>query len=220
MKKCFTFFTALLTVFMLLTACSNNEASSKNESEKSEAKTKSSEDSLKTDGPLEKVGQWRNEDDGTKVTLKKIAKLDKTFDLDPIKMKIDDVKVLERSNLQEKGKKLLEQKGIEADKYLTIQVSYSIENTSDKNIMFNGIDVITTSTKQQIDVSSEDMVLTPAKTRVGSFYGKVEKEGYIVVPYFKTDADELKYINIKLKDVYDDEVPTKYHDGITEKVDF
>lgn len=220
MKKYFTFFIALLTVSMLLAACGNSETST-SKTQKSAAKTESSsEDSLKTDGPLEKIGQWSKEDNGTKVTLKKIAKVNKTLDLDPIKMKIDEVKVIERSNLQESGKNFLKQKGIKADKFLTIQISYNTENTSDKNVMFNGIEAITTNTKKQIEVSSEDMIQNPDKNGVGSFYGKVAKEGYIVVPYLDSDADDLKYINIKLKDVFNDDEPIKYHDGTTVKVNF
>ncbi|MCY8540077.1 hypothetical protein MOD22_00095 [Bacillus haynesii] len=219
MKKYYMSFIALLAALMLLVACSNNETSS-SRNEKSSQKSEAEGDSLKTDGPLEKVGQWKTEKNGTKVTLKKVAKVNKTFNLNPIKMNIDEVKVIERSNLQASDKELLKEKGIKSNKFLTIQFAYNIENKSDQEILFQGIKIITTNTKKQIDASHDDMIQNREETGTGIFHGQVRKEGYIVVPCLNTNPDDLNYINIKIGDVLKNEDASILHEGINEKINF
>ncbi|WMW46651.1 hypothetical protein RFN66_18805 [Bacillus paralicheniformis] len=219
MKKYYMSFIALLAALMLLVACSNNETSS-SRNEKSSQKSEAEGDSLKTDGPLKKVGQWKTEKNGTKVTLKKIAKVNKTFNLDPITMNLDEIKIIERSNLQASDKELLKEKGIKSNKFLTIQFTYNIENKSDQEILFQGIKIITTNTKKQIDASRDDMIQSREETGTGIFHGQVRKEGYIVVPCLNTNPDDLNYINIKIGNVLKNEDASILHEGITEKINF
>ena len=198
-----------------LTAC-GSQANSKGKEEDSSADTEKAqsinepenkrqqedENEVK-DGPLTIADQWTKEDDGTKVTLKKIAKLDKLLDLEPIYMTIQDVKLLER----EKDGEILN----------TIQIMYSAENISDKEIMFRGIETVTTNTKQQLKTDIDNL---SDNYNDGEYYGKVKNDGTLILPYNEENFDDLKSIKIYTHDVWDNNQADKYHDAVIEEVNF
>lgn len=132
-------------------------------------------------------------------------------------MKIHDVKVFEYSNLGEQDKELLSYNNFEKDKYHRIQITYTTENTSDKDVLFSGVDVITTNTKKQIEVYKTNLT---TDTGVGSLYGKVENEGMVVVPLLVDDVSDLSSITLHLSDVYLNDEPELLHDGAKVKFDF
>lgn len=205
----------------VLTACGNTNSSTdpakKEETSKEASKESTQKENKPTSGLLTEIGQWNKDKNGSTLTLKKINNKQKDIDLSPIKMKINDVKVFEYSELGEDDKELLSYNKYEKDKYHRIQVTYTTENTSDKNVMFNGIDVITTNTKKQIKVNESNLT---TDTGVGSFYGKVENEGMIVVPLLVDDVSDLSSITLHLRDVYLDDKPELLHDGAKVKFDF
>lgn len=212
----------LFLCFMaVLTACGNTNSSTdpakKEETSKEASKDSTQKENKPTSGLLTEIGQWKKDKNGSTLTLKKINNKQKDIDLSPIKMKINDVKVFEYSELGEDDKELLSYNKYEKDKYHRIQVTYTTENTSDKNVMFNGIDVITTNTKKQIKVNESNLT---TDTGVGSFYGKVENEGMIVVPLLVDDVSDLSSITLHLRDVYLDDKPELLHDGAKVKFDF
>ncbi|MCM2988965.1 hypothetical protein M3580_06920 [Bacillus safensis] len=212
----------LFLCFMaVLTACGNTNSSTdpakKEETSKEASKESTQKENKPTSGLLTEIGQWNKDKNGSTLTLKKINNKQKDIDLSPIKMKINDVKVFEYSELGEDDKELLSYNKYEKDKYHRIQVTYTTENTSDKNVMFNGIDVITTNTKKQIKVNESNLT---TDTGVGSFYGKVENEGMIVVPLLVDDVSDLSSITLHLRDVYLDDKPELLHDGAKVKFDF
>lgn len=199
---CFT----VLSLAIFLSACTSSNAN-KTSNDGSEAKTvskKEKDDNKVKDGPLTEIGQWAKESDGTKVTLKKIATLEETLDLDPIKLTLHDVKLLERVGGEDDGN--------------VIQVRYTVENTSDKEIMFDTIEIITTNTKKQIDVMLENMSGIAAGP--GEYYGKVKEEGFIIVPYPGDSFDELTSIRLITGDVWDNNQPDKFHESVTREVVF
>lgn len=152
-----------------------------------------------TEGPLLKVGQWLHEGDGTKVTLTAIDSDERVLDLDPIIMTIQDVKLMEREGGSFDGN--------------VIQIGYTIENTSNNDTMFGGIDVITTDAKQQIEVSVEDI---SGEFLSSEYHGNVKKEGYIIVPY----NGEIKSLKLITSDVWDNNEMTKINNSITEEISF
>lgn len=157
------------------------------------------DDNELSEGPLLEVGQWLHEDDGTKVTLTAIDSDERILDLDPIIMTIQDVKLMDREGGEFEGS--------------FIQVSYEIENTSNEQIMFNGIDVITTDAKQQIEVSSEDV---SGDYIPNQYHGEIKQDGFILVPY----KEDIKSIKLITSDVWDGEKPDKFHDSVTEEISF
>lgn len=192
---------ALCFLLIGLVACTN-EAPEPNASAKESPESEVDENEVK-DGPLIEVNQWSEEDDGTIVTLKKVMLDERVLDLDPIEMTIHDVKLLERSGGNDDGN--------------VIQVSFTVENTSDKEVMFNGINKITTDTKRQIDVSLLDV---HGEASTGEYYGEVIQEGFITVPYPGESFDDLSSIKLITNDVWNNDKPEKYHDAITEDIEF
>ncbi|MGX9291376.1 hypothetical protein ACSLGF_09130 [Bacillus sp. A015] len=57
------------------------------------------------------------------------------------------------------------------------------------------------------------------ETGVGSFYGKVENEGMVLVPLLVDDVSDLSSITLHLSDVYLDDKPELLHDGLKVKFD-
>nr|WP_259547995.1 hypothetical protein [Heyndrickxia oleronia] len=219
MRKTLLFASIILSVGTFLSGCSSNETSpDKKEDGKSKQESvhKSKDSKEVSDGPLTKSGQWTTEDDGTKVTLLKINRLEKTIDLKPINMTIHNVKVFERTNLQQDEIEMIKtyfDKDI-TEKFHTIQIDYTIENTSDEEVMFNGIQVVTTNTKHQIE--SQDSMSDEKGT--GEFYGLVKKEGFLVLPYFEDSVDDLNLIKIVTETVWNNKEMTKLQESETVEV--
>lgn len=172
------------------------------------------------DGLLTKPGEWTVEEDGTKVTLIKIIEPNKKIDINPIKLKIKDIKLLERTNIQDGNYKnyaeYLYDKPI-GDKLNVIQIQYEIENTEDKDVSFLAFDKITTNTKQQID-GSLSLINNPDPRE---YMGKIEAEGVVVSAYFKDNFDDLNELNILTGDVYDtNDTSITYHKPVKVQLKF
>lgn len=226
MKK--TKLVLFLCFMVFLTACgnttssngsanANKEESSKKDTSQETSKETSKKENKPTSGLLTEIGQWKKDENGSTLTLKKINNKETEIDLKPIKMKIKDVKVFEYTDLEAQDELLLSDNNYKKDKYHRIQITYTTENTSDKNIFFTGVDVITTNTKKQIEVSNSNLT---SESGVGSFYGKVENEGMVLVPLFVDDVSDLSSITLHLSEVYLDDELELLHDGSKVKFDF
>lgn len=200
---------------LLLSACGQNGTTEKNdiaitENEKEKDVTESNtstndrgDGNEVKDGPLTKVGQWTKENDGTRVTLKKLEKLDKTIDMTPIKLTLKEIKVLERNGGTEDGN--------------IIQISYTTENTSNEEIMFHPIKTITTNTKHQIDVLSENV---SGSLGGGEFYGEVVKDGFIIVSYPEDNLTDLESLKLITGSVWNNDSPEILFEEVTEEIFF
>lgn len=172
------------------------------------------------DGILTKPGEWTLEEDGTKVTLIKIIEPNKEIDVKPIKIKIRDIKLLERTHMQDGNYKnyaeYLYDKPI-GDRLNVIQIQYEIENTEGKDVSFLAFDKITTNTKQQID-GSLSLINNPDPRE---YMGKVETEGILVAAYFKDNFEGLNELNILTGEVYDtNDTSTTYHEPVKVQLKF
>ena len=124
------------------------------------------------EGPLTEPGQWTN---GSilyteKATLLKISSDPIEQEIIPgLKITIDSVKLIKNEGLSED---FFNETGIDSsyvmdDSFYTIQVSYTISNDTDIVQDFNGIEYITTSAREQIEVtynnfSRVEMTFQPA----------------------------------------------------------
>ena len=213
MKKKLIFSVALI-LSLGLTGCGNSETkdeskkefqqtvdtgNTKNKETTQESK-KSDENEVK-DGVLSKPGQWTKEDNGSKVTLVKINETKQTHDLGPIKLTIESVKLFQYTDLPEKDIELYK---TNYDKDVTnglnaIQILYSVENTTDTNVMFHTVDTVTTDTKAQIQ--GLDNIAMSDDT--GTYKGKVIVDGVSILPYFSGPIEDINSVNIITSDVWD-----------------
>jgi len=210
---------AVVLLIILISGCSNDNDNAKATSthpKTTSTKSKNNTTTSKTDsnyvssGPLTKVGQWSKSDVGVKDTLMGISTPEKTIILGPLKITIHDIKLLKDENIPEDTVD-------EIDNLLnvnignsinTIQIDYTIENTSNKNIGFNLIDTLTTNTKVQID--GNDYIGT--KSNDGRYIGKVKVDNSKIFLYQQDTFDNLNSISLLTTDVYDDDnTLTNYH---------
>lgn len=214
-----------ITSALLLGACGGDKDTTEEKqevttnSEEKENETNTAEtqkekvdgDSLEVkEGPLTKPGQWTM--DGTdKVTLVKIKEVNQTYTLGSINLNIESIKLLSHSQPTEEVKNYVEAlttKSVEGEMN-TIQVIYSVENTSDANIMFTAIDTITTDTKAQIS-GLHDIATS---NDYGTYMGKVIVEGLAIYPYSNGSLEEINTVNIITGDVWDNDNPAKLADS-------
>lgn len=197
------------------------ESKSKQDSkeDKASTSTEKAKNGFVKNGILTTPGEWTLEDDGSKVTLIKIIEPNKEIDAKPMNLKIKNIKLLERTNISQTTQediKWLFDKTI-SKKLNTIQFSYDVENTSDKDISFFAFDKITTNTKLQID-GMQNLI---SNSDPQEYMGKVKTEGVLVVPYFKDNFDDLNELNILTGEVYDtNDTSITYHKPIKVQLKF
>jgi rare lipoprotein A (peptidoglycan hydrolase) len=193
LKKLFTLLFVSMLVFVLA-ACGSDSSSASDESKKEatasnqEAKGEKKEaDSKETnDSNLTEVGQVYKADDGHKVELLKIKDVNETVDIAPLKVTVQDIKVLKMSDLTEAQKEEVSYyapTGTDLSSgFSYIQVKYTTENTEDKNIEWYDLMNVVTDKGEQIDGQMNDIIMTDSDSD-SEFIGKVNKEfvdGFIV----------------------------------------
>lgn len=212
MKK--LIFSAALLLSLVLVACGEEEeatdvstasATVKETTATEETAVEESKEDVKTEseevksGTLTKAGQWTMDGDD-KVTLVKIAELNKTYPMGPINLTIESVKLLHHSNVDSYTKEYVKNvHGKEVSELGTIQVTYSVENTADRNVMFTSIDTLTTDTKAQI-LGMHDMANS---NDLGTYMGQVIVEGLSIFPYFGEDLGEISVVNLMTSNAFD-----------------
>lgn len=177
----------------------NNSIESNTETIETSMSSSSSniEDALFVDGPLIEPGQWTN---GSilyteKVSLLKISNNPTVKEIIPgLQMTIDSVKLMKNEGLSDD---FYDMTGIDAsyivdDAFYTLQISYTISNDTETVQDFNGIEYITTSAREQIDVSYNnfsgvEMTFQPA----------VDVPGNIVLSVISPEgANDISSINL------------------------
>ncbi|PFK42059.1 hypothetical protein COJ23_26505 [Priestia megaterium] len=186
----------------ILTACSEEKASTEKKEEATPAEQKEVSNKPKEDEngnvTLTEVGQSTKDDDGTKAELMKIKTINQTVDISPVKLTVKDMKVIQLSNIGSDYNELLTQytNGKKLPKKLNyIQIQYTAENTVEKNIGWNGIDKIVTNTGEQLDAANSDFIWEENGFD-GTFYGKTKHEGIvgILTDSNPKDLQSLKFI--------------------------
>lgn len=165
MKKAAIFTTSLLSLALVLGACSSNESKGTDNggktttSEKAKPVSKKSSSSSKenkevTNGQLLKVGQWMNDDTQGKMELTKVQPINQTVSVDKYSIILKDFKMFKVTPSNADQKKLVGDifgiaEGLPSP-YYEIQIQYTIKNDSDQEVQFNGIKSIVTSNGKQL----------------------------------------------------------------------
>ncbi|MED3924359.1 hypothetical protein P4594_04635 [Priestia megaterium] len=198
----------------ILTACSEEKASTDKKEDATPAEQKDVSNKPKEDEngnvTLTEVGQSTKDNDGTKAELMKIKTVNQTVDIAPVKLIIKDMKVIQLSNIGSDWKELLIQytNGKKLpEKINYIQVQYTAENTEEKNIGWNGIDKIVTNTGEQLDAANSD-IIWEENGFDGTFYGKTKHDGVIGV-LTKSNPEDLKSLKLIISSSFN---PDSYED--------
>ncbi|UPW82300.1 lipoprotein [Lysinibacillus sp. Ag94] len=187
------------------------------EKENAQKEEKKVDDNEVKNGPLTKPGQWTM-DGESKVTLVKITDPKQTYDIGPVKLTIDSVKLLKHSNVSNEVSETIKNtfgKDINGE-LNAIQIKYKVENTIDTNVMFHTVDTLTTDTKAQIKGINN----IGQNTDNGTYMGKVEVEGLAILPYFNGDLDDINIVNIITGDVWENDKPNKLSESQKIEISF
>lgn len=214
----------LLLIFSIgLVACGETEgtqgATNDDEPETEEVKNDEPEEKpeeKEDNGLLTEVGQ-KSKANGMTAELISIKEVDETIDLDPIKLTIDDIKVLRISDIKDKDAKEYLEFYTDKDEFDTIQIMYSIENTADENIEFyNPIEYLALNTGEQLDVAFNDYM--GDINNGGEFYGKVTKNTGISVIMHDSKAEDIESIKLIFGYVWGENGET-YQEGVEKTYD-
>ena len=201
MKK----FLVLALVSIFLTACGNNDkgtvASKPKEepkqAEQKEVKNESTEPKKDEKGQtvFTEAGQKGKVEGGT-LELLKIKNVNEVVDIAPLKVTVTDLKLFKMTEMDADFKTTMESYNDDTplgDELVYIQIQYTVENTEEKNIDWNGLTNIVTDKGQQVDAILNDFLITDADTD-SKFLGKVKKDfadGYVIKD---SDISKLKLI--------------------------
>ncbi|SDJ51460.1 hypothetical protein [Salimicrobium halophilum] len=157
------------------------------------------------DGTLTEVGESIEETNYT-VELMKINDETTTLTQGPLEITIDSAKVLKISDMSDGFKEetsMYAQQEI-GDEYQYLQLVYSVENTEDKDIMWNGLKDIVTDQKEQVSVQMNDMLVDDSDME-SDFLGKVKRDYLDGVILENPDISNLRIIfgNVMNADSYE-----------------
>lgn len=169
-----------------------NAEESTEEAEVSEPKTDESGNTI-----LDEVGQTATSEAG-EVELKKIINVNETVDIAPLKVTVQDIKILEMSNVDpEFAESLTWQADADISQvengFTYVQVRYQAENTVDQNIEWYDLMNITTDQGEQIDGQLKDFLIDDADME-SEFIGEIKKDyvdGFILK---NPDINSIKLI--------------------------
>jgi hypothetical protein len=191
-----------LFVVGLLAGCSSNNATSGTTEKKqvpkpaAQKKVENPQPQKDKDGNiiLTKVGQIAKSDQET-AELMKIKDINQVMNIDPIKVTITNLKVIKLTHLSDDMKKqieLLYNKQEVTEPVYYLQLRYTAENTSDKNIGWNGIHAVVTDKGEQLDPNI-NLLSSNFKNQ---FYGKVSQEDQfgLLLSTDKWDISNVKLI--------------------------
>lgn len=192
----------LLSVLLLL-GCSDDGPVSKRNEVIDKANDVLEETDKNNDNVLTEVGQ-KIEDDriGATVELMAIKEVNETIDLNPIKLTIDDIKIIKMSNIKNSELKETIQDIVNKDEVNYIQIMYTLENTSEKNVeLVFPIEYIVLNTGEQIDVVENDLMND--NNNGGDFYGQVTKQTGISAIIKKSNVEDIETIKLITGEVWE-----------------
>ncbi|UOE58136.1 hypothetical protein [Cytobacillus oceanisediminis] len=217
MQKFSKFLVSALLAGTFLTGCGGAEESTTGSEPQEEPKPAEQKDK-KVSKPkkdeagntiLDEVGQTHESEAG-KAELMKIKKINETVDIAPLKVTVQDIKVIKLSDvdptfaedlaLQMDGEAELLKKG-----FSYVQVKYTAENTADQNVEWYDLMNVITDKGEQIDGQLKDFLIDDADLD-SEFIGKVKKE--YVDSFVLKDGDiskaKLVFGNTMNADTYED----------------
>ena len=217
----------LLMAALVLVACGNEESSKEdnkskeneevtanNESNSKDNESETNDETNNNDGILSNVGDvYKDKELGATVELVATKKVDETIDLDPIKLHIKDIKIINMSNIKSRDTKEVIKQFTDKEEFDYIQITYEMENTVDDNVYFDfPIEHVVLNTGEQIDVMMNDFIID--HNNGGDFYGKVTKNSLVSVIMNSTIPKDIESIKLITGEVWDEE-----YNSLSDKVE-
>ncbi|PED93900.1 hypothetical protein CN540_18955 [Bacillus toyonensis] len=201
----------------ILAGCGSEDASTEKKEKATSAEQKDvsnkSEKDEKSTLNLSKVGQ-KAKADGNEAELMKIKEVNQTVDIAPIKYTVKDMKIIKMNKVNKSTESFLLQytggSKLPEDLHY-IQIQYSVENTSDQNVDFSGLDKVVLNNGEQLNAIGNDFIWEK-EDNDSKFYGKVKKEGSVGL-FIKGKPEEITSAKL----IFSDTVNPEGYETITKE---
>lgn len=216
MKKFYKLIGIGLLVVGVLAGC-GEEATSNADEPKEEPKAADQKDKKVSEPKKDEAGNTILEEPGQKAKseagtaeLIKINKVNETVEVSPLKITIQDIKVIELSDVDSvfaedlafsiDGEAELLEKG-----FSYVQIQYNVENTQDQNIEWYDLVNVITDKGEQIDGMMKDFYIDDADLE-SEYIGKVKKEytDSFVIKDKDINSVKLVFANTMNADTFED----------------
>jgi len=144
---------------------------------------------------LDTVGQKVTVDTSGTAELLKIKEINETVDLSPLKVTVNNMKLIKMTELNSDFAEMLELNTEETidDNFTYLQISFTAENTEEKNVDWFDLETLVLSNGQQIDANFKDFIFDDGDGDY-TFFGKVVKEFTTAVIVKDEDISKVKMI--------------------------
>jgi hypothetical protein len=185
------------------------------------------ETNTNTDEAVEEIPQDQVQQQSTE-KKKVISKTDinQTFDVDPFKVKIESISLVNVKNVSEETMSNLVWNGIEGVKegqkeFNYMDIKYHVENTSDETFIFTGLHEVTFAVngkQEQIRIyhDNQDFILDDEDNDGGEYLGGVNKNGEVGV-VVKSNPKDIKHIRMIIGHSMQEVAENEYDGGADEQ---
>jgi hypothetical protein len=205
MKKIFSFL-MIVWVCVFVSACSSqtkSETESKADSEKNPTAPKPNVEVKAYKEPLTRIGEKAAHPLGIFV-LNQLSEPNTKIEVSPLHIQVERVKIVQSTEVSDLGKYNLKERGLNTEKMNVIQLTTTLENTSNQPLDLGKgpIKTLILSNGEQVEVSKMS-----ADPKDRSLRAK-EKTKFTLICFLSQDAKDLKYVKV-ITDVVRDQTTKK-----------
>jgi len=205
MKKIFSFLMIVL-VCAFVSACSSqtkSETESKADSEKNSITPKPNVEVKAYKEPLTRVGEKATHPLGIFV-LNQLSEPNTKIEVSPLHIQVERIKIVQSTEVSDLGKYNLKERGLNTEKMNVIQLTTTLENTSNQPLDLGKgpIKTLILSSGEQVKVSKMN-----ADPKDRSLKAK-EKTKFTLICFLSQDPKDLEYVEV-ITDVVRDQTTKK-----------
>jgi len=205
MKKIFSFLMIVL-VCAFVSACSSqtkSETESKADSEKNSITPKPNVEVKAYKEPLTRVGEKATHPLGIFV-LNQLSEPNAKIEVSPLHIQVERIKIVQSTEVSDLGKYNLKERGLNTEKMNVIQLTTTLENTSNQPLDLGKgpIKTLILSSGEQVKVSKMN-----ADPKDRSLKAK-EKTKFTLICFLSQDPKDLEYVEV-ITDVVRDQTTKK-----------
>ncbi|MFB7641161.1 hypothetical protein [Peribacillus butanolivorans] len=205
MKRLFSLFT-IVCVSIFIFACSNQEKSEFKMESDGGNDSESSKPNVEVrtyKEPLTKVGEKAAHPFGVFV-LNQLSEPNMNITLGPLYIQVDSIKIAQSKDVSDIGKYNLKERGLNTEKMNIIQLTTTLENTSDQPLYLGKGPIKTLVLSNGEQVSVHKMNADPKDLGLKS----KEKTEFTLICFLSQDPIDLKYIKV-ITDVVREQITQK-----------
>lgn len=197
----------IITVLILLTACNNDSGRNITENEEDQKTKDSIEQENEKDKKIADPGEKKyNSEMDADVERISFAEPNDTIELGRINMTVEKINIISVTNIRHPELLDMISDYGKDDAFSYIQIEYTLENTGDESLNFwEPIESIVFNTKEQIEISENEIDIGGYSGPPGTIHGKVKDELVTGIIIGKSDPKDIQDIKLVTGRVSDEE---------------